>query len=394
MIKRKHLMSGVRFIAIAISVLTTTLYSQKPASPAGDMAPETFQDIQVLKDVPADQLPIVMHYFSAALGRPCSGCHQTDRATGVINYPADSNGKKTARAMIKLVQTVNAGDFGAKINCATCHQGHGQPAGLQPATLMTFDQILQTNTQQAGAALRAISPPTDRAAGPGGAAPGGRGQPAGPPADDVLKKYLDALGPATSNLQSRVMIGTLTNRMAQAMSFSISQKGQMYLETVQTPEPQIIGFNGTAGWSKTGSKVSGLSGFLLDSALRGADMQLATEIKAKYPTLQSTRRTQMTLTPGATPIDVNILRGTSGPVTEQFYFEANTGLLVRRVTRTATPLNGALTETTDYSDFRAEGGVMTPHKIVRTNWSTLDTLTVSRVTVNGSLDDASFQRPK
>jgi len=373
MFKRTRFSSGVHLIAAAISVLTPMLYSQQPPSPAGALAPESFQDIQVLKDVPADQLTITMRYFSAALGRPCSGCHQTDRTTGVINYAADSNGKKTARGMIKLVQTVNAGDFGAKINCATCHQGHGEPAGLQPATLMTFDQILQTNTQQANATLRAMSPGTDRPAGFGGAGPGGRGQQAGLPADDVLKKYLDALGPAASSLQSRVMIGTLTNRMAQAMPFSISQKGQMYLETVEAPEPQTIGFNGTAGWSKTGSKVSEMGGFLLDSALRGADMQLATEIKVKYPTLQSTRRAQMTLTPGSTPIDVNILRGTSGQVTEQFYFDANTGLLVRRVTRTATPLNGALIETTDYGDYRAEGGVMTPHKITRTNWSILDT---------------------
>jgi hypothetical protein len=151
MIKRKRRMSGVRFIVAAISMLTPMLYSQQSGSSAGAMAPESFQDIQVLKDVPADQLSITMRYFSAALGRPCSGCHQTDRATGVTDYAADSNGKRSARAMIKLVQTVNAGDFGAKINCATCHQGHGQPAGLQPTTLMTFDQILQTNMQQADA---------------------------------------------------------------------------------------------------------------------------------------------------------------------------------------------------------------------------------------------------
>jgi hypothetical protein len=399
LIKHTHFVAAVLLIAATILSTAPALYAQQPASPAGPLAPEMFKDIQVLKDLPADQLPITMRYFSAALGGSCSTCHQTDRATGVVNYAADSNGKKTARSMIKLVQTVNAGDFGAKINCGTCHQGHNQPAGLQPATLMTFDQILQTNTQQANAALRAMSPPADRpagpgAAGPGAGGPGGRGQQPGPPADDVLKKYLDALGPAASSLQSRVMIGTLTTRMAQAMPFSISQKGKMYLETVQSPEPQTIGFDGAAGWSKTGSKVSGLNGFPLDSALLGADMQLATEIKAKYPTLQSNRRTQMTLAPGSTPIDVNILRGTSGQVTEQFYFDATTGLLVRRVTRTATPLSGALTETTDYSDYRAEAGVMTPHKITRNNWNTLDTLTVSRVTLNGSLDDATFQRPK
>jgi hypothetical protein len=106
----------------------------------------------------ADQLPVTMRYFSAALGRECSGCHQTSRATGIVDFVADSDGKSTARRMIKMVEAVNGGDYGFKINCGTCHQGHGEPLGLQPATLMTFDQILQTNTQQANMALRTMTP--------------------------------------------------------------------------------------------------------------------------------------------------------------------------------------------------------------------------------------------
>ena len=405
---------------------------QQPAAPTGPMAPEKFKDIQLLKDVPAAELGNAMRYFVASTGIQCSGCHQTDRATGEVNYAADSNGKRTGREMIKIVQVFNAGDFGIKINCATCHQGRNQPAGLQPATLMTADQILAFNSQQASAALRAMSPPPDRAAGPGGdraAGPGGgappaqgqqgptrgqappagapgqpqpgggRGQQPGPPVDDILKKYADALGSAAAMLQSRVMIGTVTTRAAQAMPFSITQKGKMYLEAVQAqPAPRTLGYDGTTGWEKVGDKIEELGGFSLDSALRGADMMLASEIKAKYPTWTSAQPQQLALTPGAAPTTVNILRGTFGQGTnqiiDQFYFDATTGLLVRRTTRTATPLNGALTETTDYANYRAEGGVMMPHKITRTNWNTLDTLTVSRVVVNGTVDDASFRKPK
>jgi hypothetical protein len=159
------------------------------------------------------------------------------------------------------------------------------------------------------------------------------------------------------------------------------------------PFPLTTGFDGTAGWSKVGDKVAGLGGLSLDSALRSADMNLAAEIPAKYPTFQSTRRT-IALTPGTTPIGVNILEGKSGQTTEQFYFDATTGLLARRVTTTATALNGSLVETIDYGNYRAEGGVMTPHKITRNNWNTLDILTVSRVTINGAVDNAIFQRSK
>ena len=42
--------------------------AQQPAAPAGPLAPEKYKDIQVLKDVPADQLDLTMRYFVAATG--------------------------------------------------------------------------------------------------------------------------------------------------------------------------------------------------------------------------------------------------------------------------------------------------------------------------------------
>jgi hypothetical protein len=156
-----------------------------------------------------------------------------------------------------------------------------------------------------------------------------------------------------------------------------------------------LGFDGSTSWTKVGDKVGGFGNdFSLDAALRVTDPGFAAALLAKYPTLQSTKRPQVALTPGATPIDVNILRGTSGPTTEQFYFDAATGLLVRKVTTTSTPLNGSLTETVDFGNYRAEGGVLMPHKITRNNWNTLDTYTLSRVTLNGTVDETVFKRPQ
>src|SRR4029077_11635089 len=109
---------------------------QTPPAATGPMAPERFKDIQVLTDVPADQLLMTMRYFVVATGIQCNGCHQTDPATGQLNPSADSRGKTTARGMVNLVKTVNAGSFGARINCATCHQGRNQPAGLPLAQTM------------------------------------------------------------------------------------------------------------------------------------------------------------------------------------------------------------------------------------------------------------------
>ena len=40
--------------------------AQGPPAPTGPMAPEKYKDIQVLTDVPADQLDVTMRYFVAA----------------------------------------------------------------------------------------------------------------------------------------------------------------------------------------------------------------------------------------------------------------------------------------------------------------------------------------
>jgi hypothetical protein len=184
--------------------------------------------------------------------------------------------------------------------------------------------------------------------------------------------------------------------MAQAMTFTVTEKDQMYLQTIQAmPAPQTLGFDGSTSWIKVGDKVGGSGNdFSLDAAMRATDPGFAATLPAKYPALQSTKRAQIALTPGATPVDVNILRGTSGATTEQFYFDAATGLLVRHVTVTATPLNGSLNEIVDYANYRAEGGVLMPHKITHNNWNTLDTFTLSRVVLNGTVDETVFKKPQ
>ena len=98
---------------------------------------------------------------------------------------------------------------------------------------------------------------------------------------------------------------------------------------------------------------------------------------------------------GATPIDTNMIQGVpSAGVTERFYFDAESGLLVRRTITTRTPLNGSLTETFDYSMYRAVNGVMMAHTIKRNNRTILDTFTVTDIKTNTALDDSRFVKPK
>src|ERR1041385_7110093 len=137
---------AVRLAAAAALVfsLIPSLDAQQPQAPAGPLAPEKYKNIQVLTNVPADQLEVTMRYVSAAVGMQCINCHVQDAATGEWSFDKDAKRmKQTARTMMKMWNAINAGNFGITAACATCHAGRNQPAGLQLADMLTADQIAQ-----------------------------------------------------------------------------------------------------------------------------------------------------------------------------------------------------------------------------------------------------------
>ncbi len=384
--------------AVLVFAATVTMRAQQPppqVAPTGPLAPEKYMDIQVLKDVPADQLDVTMQYFMAATGFTCANCHVRDAATGAFTFMADTPLKTTARSMIQLVNTVNAGNFGARINCATCHQGRNRPAGLTPALAFTPDQLAVMAQQQAARQ----GGPAPGAAAPN--APGARGaganQPAAPPVDDIINKYVTALGgqAALDKLTSRVMSGAYVNRAGVSVPFTIEEKGAKIRVTDTTPQGTNISvFDGTGAWAQSGATIADLPGFRMQVASRLNDLRRAVELKTRYTSLTAVRPGRLALTPASTPIDVNILRGTTfAGVTETLSFDAATGLLLRRQIVTRTPLNGSLTEILDYSDYKDVAGVKMAFAIKRNNWNTLDVLTIVDVKPNASIDDARFVKP-
>jgi hypothetical protein len=372
---------------------------QGPPAPTGPLATAKYKDIQVMKDATAEQFDVTMDYFVASTGIQCQGCHVRDQATGEFAYEKDHRIKAVTRKMINLVKTVNAGDFGGRTNCAQCHVGLARPPGQQPAQPMTPEQIA---AQAAQAAARQAAPAggAPAAAAAAGAPPGG-GQPAPPPApatDDVINKYIEALGgrAALEKLQSRAMSGTLTNRAAQSMAFTIEEKGAKYREALQSQTASTtIGFDGANGWTQTGSQIADLAGFPLQRAIRGATLTLPLHLKDQYPNLQASRPTRLPGAAAGSPaIEVNLLQGSSSPyVNEQLYFHAVSGLLVRRRVVTRAADRGTMVEQFDYSDYKDVAGVQAPFTIKRTSWNAVDTLTIADVKPNVQIDDAKFKKP-
>ena len=87
-------------------------------------AAEEFKNVQVLKRVPADQWFDTMAFIAGSLGVTCDHCH-----TSSFELDEGNPAKLKARQMMRMVDEINAGNFGGKnvITCNSCHRGALKP---------------------------------------------------------------------------------------------------------------------------------------------------------------------------------------------------------------------------------------------------------------------------
>src|SRR5579864_3930367 len=86
-----------------------------------------FKNLQVLKDIPPDQLIPAMQFISASLGVECEFCHVRDAFD-----KDDKQSKQTARRMIQMMFTIDADQFHGEraVTCYTCHRGSAKPVSI------------------------------------------------------------------------------------------------------------------------------------------------------------------------------------------------------------------------------------------------------------------------
>ena len=157
-------------IGIAAGATTALLLSGQSPEQKPPMAEDVFKNVQVLKGIPVDEFMSTMGVFSAALGMSCEDCHAANDSKWE-NYALDTSPKKlTARRMIAMMSAINKGYFGGRqvVTCYSCHRGSSPPK-ITPnlETLYNAPQDPDDVVQPARGA---------------------------PPADQVLDKYIQALG--------------------------------------------------------------------------------------------------------------------------------------------------------------------------------------------------------
>ena len=357
---------------------------QKPKTIA-----EVQKNIKVLGEFPQSQLIPMMNLMAASLGVRCNYCHVNK--SGQWDYAADEKPEKnSAREMITMTLNINktTASTNKEVGCFTCHRGRTSPMGV---VSLPVPEPVRRGGPGGGPGGQPGQP-----AGPGGAVgtggPAAPAQAAIPTADDILNKYVTALGgqAAIDRVKTRVMTGTYTAANGMTANFQVDQAApDKFHLTFTLPQGAMErGFNGSAGWEKGPRGVTDLGGPQL------ADMKAAfglfTDVNLKG---QFTRMTVRKDRVGDRDVYVIGAAAADGH-RERLYFDAETGLLLSRTSATQTPI-GVIPQETNFEDYRDVDGMKVPIAIrtLTVDQQTTATRKYSEIKANAPVNDAIFNKP-
>jgi photosynthetic reaction center cytochrome c subunit len=341
--------------------------AQAGAALAGEKkAEEQFQNIQVLKGVPADQIFPTMQFITASLGVECDFCH-VERAF----EKDDKKPKQTARKMMEMMFAINRDNFEGhrEVTCYSCHRGDAKPQAI-PAVL---SEEPKEPVGEAKAAEAEVKPPAE------------------PTADQLLDKYVQAAGGtgAVEHITSRVMKGNIDFG---GKSFPIEiycKDPERRISFTHTPEgDSVTAFDGHQGWlGITGRPVREMHGGDLDGAAMDADLHLASHLKQMFSEMKLEGLEKVG------DLQTYVLVGErAGKPPIRLYFDEQTGLLVRLLRFGETAL-GRLPTQIDYADYRAVNGVKIPFRWTLARPGGRFTIQASEIKQNVPVDDARFVKP-
>jgi photosynthetic reaction center cytochrome c subunit len=346
---------------------------QTPTGPEAKKAEQVYKNIQVLKGIPADQVFPAMLFITASLGVQCDYFH-VERAFEKDDKPP----KQTARKMMQMMFAINKDNFGGhrEVTCYSCHRGATDPAG----TPIIAEEEPRPGP---GGPMR-----------PEGASPAAN-TPAGPSADQLIEKYVEALGGADAlqKISSRVEKGTMTP-FAGPPRFLIdvlSKAPDKRMSVVHLPGggDSVTAYDGHVGWmgGNPGMPPREMSGGDLEGVKLDADFYFPVHIKQVF--------SQLRVRPPDKVGDheANVVFGVNpGQPPVKLYFDEQSGLLVRLVRYEETPLGRNPTQI-DYADYRDSGGVKAPFRWTIARPRGRSTIQIDQIEQNVAIDDAKFAKP-
>jgi photosynthetic reaction center cytochrome c subunit len=354
-----------RRLFMAMVALTPIAFAQHALNgPAVDSktAEQVYKNITQLKGVPAEQLIPAMAVISSSLGVECSFCH-------VAGKPEldDKPAKKTAREMMAMVASINSGSFAGRerVSCYSCHHGVTDPANVPP--------VLESDAPETSAP--APAPSTTALT-----------------ADDVIQKYVAAMGGADAirKITSRVAKGSILVGDSQTPIEVLTKAPNKRVTITKSGNSEsFTAFDGNAGWmGSTGRLARSMSPAESGASALDAEFAIALRLKELFPQIRRGNAQRI----GDAMCEVLIGSGPGRPPV-RLYFDQKSGLLVRMLRYAETPVGRNPTQI-DYADYRDADGVRIPFRWTLSRVNGRFTIQIADVKSNVPLDDAKFAKPE
>lgn len=381
---------------MVVSLMGAGLVSGQSAAPEKpQLAEEAFKNVQALRGISVDDFLGTMGVMSAALGFDCSECH-TGAGTDRVDWAADTPRKVIGRRMVKMVAAINHDNFNGRqmVTCWSCHRGRDRPAVTPSMEIVYGTPNLDMDDvfQQA---------------------------PGQPSADQILDKYIQASGGAQrlAGLTSVLATGTSVGfggfgGGGQVQIFAkFPDQRTTLIEFKDAPDrgDSIRTFNGHAGWIKTPLAVLKeyqLSGGEIDGSRLDAQLTFPGQIKQILKNWRVSLPTTIEDLPGPSSQtsqqpelvlgshDVQVVQGDRpNGVVATLYFDKNSGLLLRELRYSRSPIGRVPTQI-DYSDYRDVNGIKLPHRLTFAWLDGRDSIELKEVRINVPIPDSRFGTPE
>jgi len=370
--------------AAVLSLLGMALATGQAGGPQGGqsappdkplMAEDVFTNVQLLRGIPVDEFMDTMGMFAAATGLNCTDCHVQESGGNWARYADDVGLKQTARRMIVMVNNLNRSSFGGRrvVTCYTCHRGLRRPSVI-PSLALQYSTAAPEDPDEIF-----------------------RQAPGAPSADEVLDKYIQAIGgmQRLANLTSFVANGTYqAYDDSEKYPFEVYAKAPGQRTTIlhSSYGDVTTTYDGHSGWLASPQEMKPLPVIALSGGnLEGAAVDAALSFPGRIK--QSLNQWRVGPLSSIDDRDVQLVQGSSAeglPV--KLYFDDQSGLLVRLVRYTDSPVGRVPTQV-DYSDYRDVSGIKTPFKWTATWTDGRTNFELTSVQPNVPIDSAKFAKP-
>jgi photosynthetic reaction center cytochrome c subunit len=360
-------------VVLVIGSTCSTVAAQPATADRQPLAEEVFKNVQVLKGIPVSEFMGTMGFFAASVGLNCVYCHVADSLQDWQKFADDVPRKRTARAMIQMVNNINKTNFGGSqvITCYSCHHGNERPPRVPSLAL-------QYGTPEEDPNEIEIPP-----------------QPvSGPSADQILDKFINASGGAQHT--SFVLKGTYEGYETyhEKVPFELYAKAPGQLTTVIHSQngDSVTVFDGRQGWVATPNNPVPLlplaPGAEVDGARLDAQLFFSAQIKQA---LNQWRAGFPVTTVGDADVQVIQAMG-AGRTRVKLFFDQKTGLLSRQL-RYSTTAVGINPIQIDYANYRDVGGVKLPFRWIVTWTNGQSIYEVSDAQPDVAIDQTRFAKP-